>query len=217
MSDGTEGKPRSAVLPAAVVLGGGTIVGTVALAATAQAATHETSHGDAAHGAAEHHDEGFFGPEVLLALALVVLFVIVWKPAKRAILGGLDSRAERIRTEIDEATRLREEAQAALATFKRRQRDAMAEAEAIIEHARQDAERLRAAAAADLEQALARREALAMERIAQAEQAAAAEVRNIAVDVALTAARQIITEQLDPVRAGAMIDAAIEDLPQRLH
>lgn len=187
--------------------------GAFSLIATAHAATQEGGHGEAAG----HHEEGFLGPEVLLIFALLVLAALVWKPAKRAILGGLDSRAERIRNEIDEAARLREEAQAALANFKRRQRDAMSEADAIIEHAKEDAKRLRANAAAELEDALARREALAMERIAQAEQAAAAEVRNIAVDVALAAARQVIATQLDPARASGMIDAAIEDLPRRLH
>lgn len=179
--------------------------------------THTTTTAPGAHGDAHGHSEGWLGPEILLIFALAVLVAIVWKPARKSILDGLDSRAARIRNELEEAARLREEAQVALASFQRRQRDALAEAEAIIAHARQDAERLRASAAAELEQALKRREALALERIAQAEQAAAAEVRNIAVDVALKAARQVIAQQLDSAKANALIDAAIEDLPKRLH
>ncbi len=168
-----------------------------------------------AHG--ETHGGGFLSAELLLLLALIVLAAIVWKPAKRAVLVGLDSRAERIKNELDEAARLREEAQTALANFKRRQRDALSEAEEILSHARQDAERLRASAAAELETVLKRREQMALDRITQAEQAATAEVRNAAVDVALAASRQIIAQQLDRDRSNALIEAAIEDLPRRLN
>ena len=165
----------------------------------------------------DHHDEPFLSPELLLVLALVVLFAILWKPAKKAILGGLDSRAERIRNELEEANRLKEEAQAALATFQRKQRDAMQEAEQIVEHARQDAVRLRAQAAESLEEQLARREQQAMDRIANAERSAAAEVRGAAVDLAVAAAAKLIAEQVDEAKSAALIDEAIADLPKRLH
>jgi F-type H+-transporting ATPase subunit b len=173
---------------------------------------------------AEHGPEGEYGEAaggdwsyVWLLVALVILIVIAYRPAKRAILGALDARSARIKNELDEAQRLREEAQAALASFQRRQRDAMSEADEIIAHAREDAERMRKQALEDLEQVLARREQLAMERIDQAEANAAAEVRNVAVDVAITASRRLIAEQMDQKRAQRLVDEAIADLPNRLH
>jgi F-type H+-transporting ATPase subunit b len=173
---------------------------------------------------AEHGPEGEYGEAaggdwsyVWLLVALVILIVIAYRPAKRAILGALDARSARIKNELDEAQRLREEAQAALASFQRRQRDAMSEADEIIAHAREDAERMRKQALEDLEQVLARREQLAMERIDQAEANAAAEVRNVAVDVAIAASRRLIAEQMDQKRAQRLVDEAIADLPNRLH
>ncbi len=157
------------------------------------------------------------GAEVWLVLALVALIVIAFRPAKRAILGALDNRAGRIRDELEEAQRLREEAQAALANFQRRQRDALGEAEEIIAHAKVEADRLRDHAAAELEETLKRREAMAMDRIAQAESAATAEVRGVAVDVAIAAAREVIGAQLDKSKADTLVDESIKDLPNRLH
>ena len=130
---------------------------------------------------------------------------------------ALDDRAEKIRNRIDEASRLAEEAQAMLATYERKQRDAAEEAEAILAGARREAERLAADAKEDLERALKRREAQAMERIAQAEKAAIAEVRARAVDVAIEATRRLLAERLTPKQADALIDAAIAELPKKLH
>lgn len=165
-------------------------------------------HEEEAHGVAT---------EIWLVVALAILIAIAFRPAKRSILAALDARANRIRTELEEAQRLREEAQAALANIQRRQRDAMAEAEEIVSHARQEAERLKAKAAQDLEDLLKRREAQAMDRIQQAEAAALAEVRGIAVDVAVAAARQVITARLGQEQAGALVDQSIEELPGKLH
>ncbi|MGP1396375.1 MAG: F0F1 ATP synthase subunit B family protein [Inquilinaceae bacterium] len=162
-------------------------------------------------------DQGIFSTELWLLLALAALIAIAFRPAKRAILGGLDNRAERIRHDLDEAQRLREEAQAALTAYQRQHRDAMTEAEEIIAHAREESERMRRTALQDLETAMERRQALALERIAQAEAAAAAEVRNAAVDVAVSAARTVIADQLDQSKANALIDAAINELPQKLN
>lgn len=165
------------------------------------------------------HEEEHHGlpPELWLVLALVVVIAVAFRPAKKAILSALDSRAERIRGELEEAQRLREEAQAALANFQRRQRDAMGEAEEIITHARQEAERLKAKTTADLEEVLKRREAQAMDRISQAEATALAEVRGIAADVAIAAARQVIAANLDKERSNVLVDRSIEELPGKLH
>ncbi len=155
-------------------------------------------------------------PEFWVLIAALIALAVVWKPAKRSLIGGLDARAERIRSELDEARRLREEAQQMLAEYQRRQRDAAAEAEQIVAHARAEAERVAAAAARDLDAALERRRHLAEERIAQAEAKAVAEIRTLAVDIAIAAAREVIAEELDERRGTALIDAAIAALPQQL-
>ena len=185
---------------------------------TADTHTAETHAADD-HGADAHAKEGWLSTEILLVLALLVLFAIVFRTAKRAILTGLDNRAATIKDELDEAQRLREEAQAALAGFQRRQRDAAAEADEIVGHARAEAERMRSKAVAELELSLERRERQALDRIDQARQAAEREVRTIAVDVAVKAAREIITSQLGEDKASAerLLNDAIGDLPQRLH
>src|SRR5437870_12666884 len=96
-------------------------------------------------------------PEFWVVLAVLILVIGVWKPARRAILGGLDARATRIRDELAAAQRLRDEAERALAAYRQQQQQAAAEAEAILAHAREEAERVAAQAARNLEEALARR------------------------------------------------------------
>ena len=158
-----------------------------------------------------------FGEAEFWVLLAVVMFVVgVWKPARRAILGALDARAERIRDELEMARRLREEAQQALAEYQKRQREAAAEAEAILAHARTEADRIAAQAASNLEEALERRRRLAEERIAQEQAKALAEIRAVTVDVAISAARQAIVAELDEQRGAALIDAPIVDLPHQL-
>ncbi|WP_366657576.1 F0F1 ATP synthase subunit B [Fodinicurvata sp. EGI_FJ10296] len=152
-----------------------------------------------------------------LLIALVIFLVIAWKPAKRAVLQMLDSRSDRIRAELEEAQRLREEAQAELANVQRRHRDSLAEAEDIIAHARVEAERIRERSMADLERAMERRESQAMDRIAQAEAAATSEVRTVAVDTAIAAAEQVLRDGLTDATRQKLIDSAIEDLPNRLN
>jgi F-type H+-transporting ATPase subunit b len=158
----------------------------------------------------------FAEPEVWVLLAVVVFLIGVWKPARRVILGGLDARAARIRDELETARRLRDEAQEALAGYQKQQREAAAEAEAIIARAKTEAERIAAQAARNLEETLDRRQRLAKERIAQEEAKAVSEIRAVTVDVAIAAARQVIIAELDDQRGTALIDAAITALPQQL-
>jgi F-type H+-transporting ATPase subunit b len=156
-------------------------------------------------------------PEVWVLLAVVIFIVAVWKSARRAIVGGLDSRAERIQHELEAANNLREEAQRALAAYQRRQQEGAAEAQAIITHAKEEAERIAAQSLRDLEEMLHRRQLLAEQRIAQEEAKALAEIRAIAVEIAMSAARQVITASLDERRGAALIDDAIAALPRQLH
>jgi len=135
---------------------------------------------------------------------------------RRTVTVALDERAARIRTDLDEARQLREEAEQLLAQYQQREKEAAAEAEAIVAHAREEAERIAAQSARDLDDALARRQRLAEERIAQAEAKALDEIRAVAVDVAIGAAREVIVAQIDEERGAALLDAAIAALPQRL-
>jgi F-type H+-transporting ATPase subunit b len=137
----------------------------------------------------------------------------IWK----ALTQMLDQRAIKIKADLDEAQKLKDEAQALLGEYQRKQKDALREAGEIIETAKVVAQRQAKEAAANLETALARREKLAMEKITQAEAAAIAEVRREAVDVAAAAARKLIVANLNDARANALIDAAIKDVDTRLH
>lgn len=135
----------------------------------------------------------------------------------RPVLRGLDSRAERIRRQIEEAEQLRDEAQHQLAEYKRKQRESQREAEEIVEHAKTQARRMRERAEQDLEAQLKRREALTIEKIEQAEQKALQEVRERAVDVAVAATERILREHLSDKKSDDLIDQAIQDVSKRLH
>lgn len=146
---------------------------------------------------------------------LLFMGVVIWK-ARNKMVGALDSRAERIRRDIDEAQRLRDEAQALLADYQRKQREALGDAQAMVKQAEEESARLRAKAEAELDASLKRREQRALDRIAQAEAQALAEVRNLAADLAVAATRQLMIQSIDGAKADALVDAAIAELPRRL-
>jgi F-type H+-transporting ATPase subunit b len=155
--------------------------------------------------------------EFWVAVAFVIVVAgLAWKGTPIA-LTMLDDRGRKIKTELDEAQQLREEAQRMLAEYQRKQRDALKEAEQIIGLARREAEQAAEQGARDLAAALERRQRLALEKIALAESKAIAEVRNTAVDVAIAAVQKIATQTLDAARKSKLIDEAIADLPHRLN
>jgi F-type H+-transporting ATPase subunit b len=156
-------------------------------------------------------------PEFWVLVAFLIVVIGGYIKAGPIIRSSLDERANRIKAELEEAQRLREDAERTLAEYQRKQRDALKEAEEIVAHARVEAERIGQQAALDLQALLERQTKQAEEKIAQEEILAVAEVRNTAIDVAIAAARQIIVEQLDAKAGGALIDKAISALPQQLH
>jgi F-type H+-transporting ATPase subunit b len=158
----------------------------------------------------------FADPEFWVLIAAIVFIAVVWKPAKRMLIGSLDDRATRIREELEAARNLREQAERLLAAYQLRQSEGAGEAEAIIAHAKTEAQRLAAQSAHDLEEMLQRRRRLAEERIAQEEAKALAEIRAVTVDVAISAARQVIAAELDERRGSALIDTVIAGLPHQL-
>jgi len=152
-----------------------------------------------------------------VALAFVVVLVALFKPAGKFIVGALDKRTDRIRNDLDEARRLREEAQELLASYERKQREAEKEAEGIVAHAREEAERLGRRAATELEAQVARRRQQALDRIGQAEADAVRDVRAAAVDLALKATRKLLAEKIDDRQQSKLVDEAIAEIGKRLH
>jgi len=155
--------------------------------------------------------------EVWVAIAFIVFVVAVFRPAKRAMLGGLDARSQRIRADLEEARRLREEAETLLSEYQRKQREAEREAAGIVARAREEAQRGAREAAGAIDAAFTRREKAAMEKIAQAEVEALTELRQRATDIAVAAAQRLLTEGLDPARARVLISDAISEFEQRAH
>ena len=155
-------------------------------------------------------------PEIWLLVAFVIFLGLVGRPMFTRITGGLDDRAERIRAQLDEARQLREEAQALLANYQRKKRDAVKEAEEILRQAGQEAAHLAAEAEAALEVTLKRREALAQDRIAQAEARAVEAVKDEAIEVALAATKALIEQHMDKAKAEQLLDAAVKELPGKL-
>ena len=155
-------------------------------------------------------------PEISVAIAFVIFVALVlWKGTKR-ITDGLDKRAERIRNQLNETQNLREEAQAALASSQRQQRDALAEAEQIIAQAEAEAERLKEHAEEVLAATIKRREEQAVQRIAQAEASAIQDVRDQAVELAIGVATKLIAEKIDKSVQGSLIETATNDVIKSL-
>ncbi len=169
-----------------------------------------------AEGAA--HAEAFYlTPEFWVAVAFVILIGAVAKPVWRLATSALDERVEQIRTRLDEASQLREEAQELLAGYKRKLSDAEGEAEEILAQAREAAHALESRMTEDLEAALARREQQATDRISQAEAEAIAEIRQATADIALAATRRLLAETITEEKSAALIDAAVSELPEKLN
>ncbi len=156
-------------------------------------------------------------PEFWILVAFVIFVAGTVKLAGGKVVSALDARAERIKAQLDEAQRLREEAQATLASYQRKQREAAKDAEEILTHAQEEAELFRKRAAEDLEAAVARRQKMALDRISQAEADAVQEVREAAVDIAIAATRRLVVEHLDKAKTQELVDQAIKELPKKLH
>ena len=156
--------------------------------------------------------------EFWVAVAFVLFIgVLVRFGVPRLIVDGLDSRAARIKNELDEAKRVREEAQALLAQYQRKRGEADREAEAIVSAARAEAERLAADAKAKVEEFVARRTQMAETKIAQAEAQALADVRSAAADAAVAAAEKILSETAKGKVGDDLIAQGIRDLKAKLN
>jgi len=152
-------------------------------------------------------------PKFWVAASFVIFAVLVGKTAWTRITSMLDARSDRIRSELEEASRLRAEAEAMMARATAERDAAILESAAMIERARNEAERLALAAAAEAEVSAKRRERMAMDRIAAAEASALNEVRNAAAEIATTAVRDLIIARHDAAADAKLVDAAVLTLP----
>jgi F-type H+-transporting ATPase subunit b len=159
-----------------------------------------------------------FEAENFVALGFVIfLGLLVYLGAHRRVIDGIDRRQARIKSELDEAVRLREEAQAVLAEFERKAREAEGEAASIVAGAKAEAERLAAEAKARMEDFVVRRTKMAEAKIAQAEAQALADVRAAAADTAVAAAERILAAAAKGKVAEDLLARGIEDIKKRFN
>jgi F-type H+-transporting ATPase subunit b len=153
---------------------------------------------------------------VLMAFILFIAILMYMKiPSKIGAM--LDARADGIRSDLDEARALREEAQTLLASYERKQKEVQEQADRIVANARTEAERSAEASKDDIEASIARRLASAEEQLESARAAAIKDVQNRAVTVAVAAAKDVIASQMDAVRANALIDESIATVKAKMH
>ncbi|WP_209506154.1 MULTISPECIES: F0F1 ATP synthase subunit B [unclassified Ruegeria] len=154
---------------------------------------------------------------VVLLGFIVFIAVLFYFKVPGMIGGALDNRAEGIKAELDEARALHEEARSLLASYERKQREVQAQADAIVEAAKQDAALAADQAKVDLEKSIERRLAAAQDQIASAEASAVKDVRDQAVSVAVAAASSVLAKQMTAAQANKLIEASIADVGAKLH
>ncbi len=153
---------------------------------------------------------------VAVAFGVFVLILLYYR-VPNLVAKSLDDRAEAIRKELDEARRLREEAQTLLADYQKRHRNVGQEADAIVDQARREAEAFAHETRVSLKDTLERRTKQAEDKIARAETQAVDEVRAAAIDVAMAAAERILREKTAGSSGASLIDQSIRDLKGRLN
>ncbi|TIT19020.1 MAG: F0F1 ATP synthase subunit B [Mesorhizobium sp.] len=151
-------------------------------------------------------------------VALVIfLGIAIYIKVPGMIAKALDARADKISSELEEARRLREEAQQLLGQYQRKRKEAEQEAAAIVAAAKREADMLAAEAHKKTEDYVARRTALAEQKIGQAEREAIGEVRASAVDIAVEAARALLAGKIDAKAGADLFNASLQDLKWKLN
>jgi len=148
---------------------------------------------------------------------LTFVAVVIYYRVPAVISRMLDDRADAIRKELDEARKLREDAQALLADYQRKAREAESEAQTIIDQAKREAEGLAADARKALAESLERRSKIAEEKIARAESQALSEVRATAVESAVSAAHELLKTRAGGSVGDTLISQSISDLRGKLN
>lgn len=156
--------------------------------------------------------------EFWVAVAFALFFLVIFfVGGHKMILSTLDARATRIKSELDDARRLKEEAVALLAEYRQKTGNAQQEADAIVASAKAEAERLAEEAHARIAEFVDRRTKMAEAKIVQAETQALADVRHAAAEAAASAAEKILTVSAKGAVAEKLIAAGIEDVKKKLN
>src|SRR3979490_1763535 len=160
----------------------------------------------------------FSEPEFWVAVAFVILMgVFAYFGIHRSVLKTLDHRSDRIKAELDDARRLKDEAAKLLTEYKSRHASAEREAQEIITNARAEAERIASEAKAKMEDFVVRRTKTAESKIALAEAQALADVRAAAAEAAVTAASNILSQTVKGPVADDLLTKGIDEVRQKLH
>jgi len=160
----------------------------------------------------------FEEPETWVAIAFVILMgVFAYFGVHRTVLKALDNRTARIKAELDDARRLKDEAATVLAESKNRRASAEREAEEIITSAKAEAERIAGEAKTKMEDFVARRTKTAESKIALAEAQALADVRAAAADAAVQAASTILSKSVKGEVADDLLAKGIAEVRQKLN
>lgn len=154
---------------------------------------------------------------VVLIAFLLFIGVLFYYKVPGLVGRKLDERAEGIKSELDEARAIREEAQSLLASFERKQKDVQAQADRIVAQARDEANEAAKEAKEDIRKSVERRMQAAEDQLASAETRAVRDIRDQAVAVAVAAARDVIAKQMTTEDRNASIDAAIDEVEAKLH
>jgi F-type H+-transporting ATPase subunit b len=154
---------------------------------------------------------------IVLIAFIIFLGVLVYFKVPGMLTGMLDKRATGIKSDLDEAKALREEAQTLLASYERKQREVQEQADRIVANAKDEANRAAEQAKDDIKSSVSRRLAAAEEQIESAKSGAIRAVRNQAVTVAVAAAQDVITKQTTAADGNKLIDDAIAEVGAKLH
>jgi F-type H+-transporting ATPase subunit b len=148
---------------------------------------------------------------------IIFLGIVFYMKVPGMMAKSLDERANKIRNELDEARRLREEAQQLLAEYQRKRKEAEQEAGDIVAAAKREADQLVVEAQKKTEEYVARRTTLAEQKIGQAERDAVNEVRASAVDIAVEAARKLLGDKVDAKTGAELFNASLQEVKAKLN
>ncbi len=158
-----------------------------------------------------------YGPEFWVALSFVLLVVAAFKPVGKVIINALDGRSAKIQKELDEALKLREEAQELLASYQRKQKEAAEEALKIITNAENETKRIILEAEKNLEESLNNKIQIAMQKIATYEHSVMQEVRTNSIDIAIGTVRNLIKEKINNEISEKLVTSAVNEMNKKLN
>jgi F-type H+-transporting ATPase subunit b len=158
-----------------------------------------------------------FSPTFFVAVSFVLFVGLTYKPVGKIIISALDERGISIKNELGEALRLKEEAQALLASYQRKQKEVVEESESIVVEAQAEAKRIAIESELELDLALNKRVELAMQKIAAYEAAVIQEVKNNSIDIAISTVRSLVIDNLSRDAGDELIGNAIAGMGKKLH